>query len=277
MDIMISSEDGSAMDPHQPPSPRERLIITAGREIHDGELVMVGTYWPIPASLFAKRCHARECILIFEGGLICTHAPPRIPLIASDPAIINGACLAGDVFDTMGAVLHAGLADVALLSAHSVDLYGNINTTCLGTYNRPTVRLAGSGGACDFGCLARRLLIILEHDVRRFPERVDFVTTPGHLSGGQSRREAGLPEDTGPHLIISDLGIFGFDPETREAILERIHEGVDPEDVKCAVRWPLKVSPHLELIPPPTEEELRILREEVDPHGMFLRDARVVP
>ncbi len=252
----------------------ERLIITAGREILDGQKVFVGTFWPNPVSLFAKSAHARNCTLIFEGGLVLPKAPPRTPLIASDPCLVAGASLAGDVFDTMGALLHGGRADVALLSASSVDRFGNINTTCVGEYHRPTVRLAGSGGACDFGSLARKLIIILEHDRRRFPERVDYITTPGYLQGGRSREEAGLPAGTGPTLVATTMGIFGFVPGTREMVLERIHEGIRVTDVVNAVQWPLKVSGDLQEIPHPTEDELRILREEVDPHGMYLRDKR---
>lgn len=253
----------------------ELLIITAGREIKDGEVVFVGTFWPLPASVFAKRAHAKGCTLVFEGGLVCERAPLRIPLVASDPCLVGSACMAGDVFDTLGAALHAGRVDVALVSSSSVDRFGNINTTCVGPYQRPQVRLAGSGGACDLGSLARRLVIVLEHDKRRFPQRAGYITTPGFLDGGSSREEAGLPPGTGPRAVITTLGVFGFDSDSREIVLQGIHKGVRVEDVRGNVQWPLKVSEDLQEIPPPTQEELRILREEVDPHGMFLRDARL--
>ncbi len=256
-------------------SSTELLIITAGREIHDGEVVFVGTFWPLPASVLAKRTHARGCTLIFEGGLVCDRAPLRIPLVASDPCLLASACMAGDVFDTLGSALHGGRVDVALLSSASVDRFGNINTTCVGPYQRPQVRLAGSGGACDVGSLARRVVIILEHDRRRFPERAGYITTPGFLEGGFSREEAGLPPGTGPGAVVTTLGVFGFDSGSREMVLERIHRGVTVEDVRSNVQWPLKVSDDLREIPPPTQEELRVLREEVDPQGMFLRDARL--
>lgn len=254
----------------------ERLIITAGRQIRDGEKALVGTFWPLPASLFAKKAHAKGCTLIVEGGLICPKTPVRIPLIASDPVLVASAALAGDVFDTLGALLHGERADVALLSANNVDRFGNINTTCIGPYSHPQVRLAGSGGACDFGSLAKRLVVVMAHDRRQFPERVDYITTPGYLSGGRSREDAGLPARTGPDKVVTTLGIFGFDPETREMVLEEIHPGTRVEEVLESVQWPLKVSSSLDEIPPPAAEELRILREEVDPHGMFLRDARIV-
>jgi|Deesub1362A_J573_1020465.scaffolds.fasta_scaffold00042_97 glutaconate CoA-transferase subunit B len=265
--------DGVASD--RKPSDRERMVVAAGRLIRDGERVFVGTYWPIPAALFAKRSHTPRSVLLFEGGLVCSALPPRIPLIASDPTLLAASELAGDVFDTLGALLHGGRADVGMLSAHSVDRYGNINTTCIGPYESPNVRLAGSGGACDFGSLAPRLILMMEHDPRRFPHRIDFITTPGHLGGGETRLQAGLPPRRGPDQVVTTLGLFGFDPESREMVLEGVYPGVTVEEVRREIQWSLRVSPYLVEIPEPTEEELRILREEVDPYGMFLRDRRI--
>lgn len=252
----------------------ELLIVTAAREVKDKEKVFIGTFWPIPVTLLAKKTHAKDITMFVEGGLITEDAPPRIPLVASDCCLPPTSVLAGDVFDTLGALLHGGQVDVALLSANNIDRYGNINTTCIGPYHHPRVRMAGSGGACDFASLAKRLIIILAQSKKRFQEKLDYITTPGYLQGGESRFEAGLRRGTGPSKVITDLGVYGFDPVSREMVLEGVHAGVTLEEVKSQVQWPLKVSDQLGEVPSPTEEELRILREELDPHGMYIRNAR---
>ncbi|MEE9610765.1 MAG: CoA-transferase, partial [Desulfatiglandales bacterium] len=127
----------------------ELLIVTAAREIRDKEKVFIGTFWPIPVAMLAKKSHAKEIIMFMEGGIITEEAPPRIPLVASDPCLATVSVLAGDILDTLGAAVHGGQIDVALLSANNIDQYGNINTTCIGPYLNPKVRMAGSGGACD--------------------------------------------------------------------------------------------------------------------------------
>jgi glutaconate CoA-transferase subunit B len=212
--------------------------------------------------------------MFMEGGIITEEAPPRIPLVASDPCLAPVSVLAGDILDTLGAAVHGGQIDVALLSANNIDQYGNINTTCIGPYLNPKVRMAGSGGACDLGSLSKKVIIILAQGNNRFQEKLDYITTPGYLQGNDSRFEAGLPRDTGPSKVVTDLGLYGFDPITREMVLEGIHAGVTIDDVKRKVLWPLKVSEQIKEIPPPTEEELRILREEVDPQGMYIRNVR---
>jgi len=252
----------------------ERMIITAGREIIDGEIVFTGTYWPLIASLFAKSYHARSATLVLEGGYICDKIPPRVPLLAADCCLASAASFVGDSFNTLGMVLQAGWADVTLLSAANVDRFGNVNTTCIGSYSKPKVRMAGTGGGCDLACLAKKLVIVLEQDRLRFPEKVDFVTSPGYLEGGASRIESGLMPDTGPFKVVTTMGIFGFDPENREIILEGFHENLSIEDMKKSVQWPLKISKDVKEIVPPSQEEISVVRNQVDPTGMFLRQAR---
>ena len=157
----------------QPARPLEQMIVSAARLIRDNSVVMVGTQWPIIASLLAKSLHAPDVTICFEGGVLLGKIPDRIPLFTGDPVTNGCALLMGDCFDTLGMVLHAGRADMAILSGASVDRYGNINTTCIGDYASPKIRFGGSGGACDFGSLSSRTVIILEHDRQRFPERVD--------------------------------------------------------------------------------------------------------
>ncbi len=249
------------------------MIITAARLIDDGQVIMIGTQWPIIASLLAKRLHAPDITICFEGGIILGRIPDRIPLFTGDPVLNACSVLLGNSFDTMGTVLHGGRAQMAILSAASVDRFGNINTTCVGDYTSPTIRLGGSGGACDFGSLAPKTVIILEHDRRRFPERVDFITTPGYLKGKDDRLRAGLRPDTGPYAVVTTLGLFHFD-EQGEMVLKAHNPNVSVQEVKAAVQWDLKVHKDVGPLDPPTNQELRVLREEIDPEGMYLRNAR---
>jgi len=254
-------------------TPIEQMIIAAGRLITDGSVLMVGTQWPIIVSLFAKSLHAPTATICYEGGIILYKVPDRIPLFTADPVLNSSSALLGSSFDTLGAVLHGGRADMALLSAASVDRYGNINTTCIGDYTSPKIRFGGSGGACDFGSLAPKTVIILEHDRQRFPERVDFITTPGHLRGNGDRTKAGLRPTTGPYAVVTTLGLFHFD-EQGEMILTAYNPDVTIQEVKEGVQWDLKIHRDVQPLDPPNETELRVLREQIDPDGMYLRDAR---
>ena len=254
-------------------TPIEQMIVSAARLITDGSVLMVGTQWPIIVSLLAKSLHAPSVTICYEGGVILAKVPDRIPLFTADPVVNSSSALLGSSFDTLGMILHGGRADMALLSAASVDRYGNINTTCIGDYRSPKIRFGGSGGACDFGSLAPKTVIILEHDRRRFPEQVDFITTPGYLRGKDDRMRAGLRPDTGPYAVVTTLGLFHFD-EQREMVLKAHNPDVSIQEVKAGVQWDLKIDKDVRPLDPPSEKELRVLREQVDPEGMYLRDAR---
>ena len=252
----------------------ERMIITAGRVIHDKEIVFAGTYWPLLVCLFAKSHHAKSAFLVFEGGYVCDEVPPRLPLLAADSCLAAAASSIGDSFSTLGMILHGGWADVAVLSSVNLDRFGNINTTCIGSYQKPKVRMAGTGGGCDLASLAKRLIIVQEHERHRFPERVDFITSPGYLSGKGARFEAGLEEGTGPFKVVTTLGVFGFDGENKEMVLEGFYENSSIEEMKRSVQWPLRVSRDVREVGSPSEEELDILRNRIDPMGMFLKGVR---
>ncbi len=256
-------------------SPIEQMIVSAARLIEDGSVLMVGTQWPIITSLLAKGVHAPDITICYEGGVVLGRIPDRIPLFTGDP--VSNACstLLGDSFDTLGMVLHGGRADMALLPAASVDRYGNINTTCTGDYNSPELRLGGSGGACDFGSLSPRTVVILEHDRRRFPEQVAFITTPGYLQGNKSRLNSGLRPHTGPYAVVTTLGLFYFDKQG-EMVLAAHHPSVGPQEVKDQVQWDLKVDHHVGPLEPPSERELDFLRNKLDPRGMYLRGVRLM-
>ena len=259
----------------KPFTPIEQMIVSAARLIPDGSLLMVGTQWPIITALLAKALHAPESTLCFEGGVILEKIPDRIPLYTGDPTVNSSSLLLGDSLDVLGMVLHGGLADMGLLSAAAIDRYGNVNTTCIGDYRFPKFRFGGSGGACDFGSLCPKTIFILEHDKRRFPERVDFITTPGYLKGGKSRLEAGLKAETGPYAVVTTLGLFRFD-EDGEMFLSAHHPFSTVEEVKKNVQWDLKVAESVEILKPPSEKELETLRFRLDPQGMYLEGARLL-
>lgn len=255
-------------------TPVEMMITAASREIANGQTLMIGTQWPVAVTMLAKRTHAPDIRIAFEGGIIYDLLPSRIPFMSADPCLMTEAVLCGDSLDTLGMVLHAGRVDLAFLAAANVDRYGNINTTCFGDYSRPKYRLGGSGGACDFACLASRLIILLEHDKKRFPERVDYVTSPGFLNGSGARQSSGLRPATGPWAVYTTLGRLRFDV-AGEMYLDACYPGVTVDQVKENMNWNLKVSKEVKEVEPPTEEELRILRDEVDPLKMYLEEVRL--
>ena len=174
--------------------------------------------------------------------------------------------------ESIDMVLHGNKADMGMLSAAQVDRYGNISTTCIGKYTAPRIRFGGGGGACDFGSLAPKTVIILEHDKRRFPEKVDFITTPGFLTVKNGREKSGLRPGTGPYAVVTSLGIFKFDKKG-EMILTGYHPSTNVLAIKENVQWDLKVDDDVEPLLPPRKEELKALRL-LDPDGMYLRNAK---
>ena len=252
-------------------TPIEMMIVAGSRQIQNEQILMVGTQWPIITTLFAKKTHAPDVTICYEGGVVLESIPDRIPLFTGDPCIASHSVFLNDSLDTLGMILHRGYPDIAFLPAANVDRYGNVNTTCFGEYSKPKFRLGGSGGACDFGSLAKRVITMLEHERQRFPEKVDFITTPGHLSGSGSRQEAGLRAGTGPDAVITTLGIFKFDHQTKEMYVDAYYPETSIEEIKKGFQWDIKLSEDVKAAEPPTEEEIRILREVIDPYGMYLR------
>jgi glutaconate CoA-transferase subunit B len=254
-------------------TPLEQMIVSASRLIKNGSVLMVGTTIPIIVPLLAKKLHAPDIVICYEGGVILNKVPDRIPLGTADPVVNSSSVLLGHSLETMGMILHRGKADMGILSAASIDRYGNINTTCLGDYTSPRIRFPGTGGACDFGSLVSKTVIIVEHDKRRFPEKVDFISTPGYLGGKDSRKVAGLKPNTGPYAVITTLGLFHFDNEG-EMILSAYHPSSSVQEVKENVQWDLKVAAGVKPLLPPSKKELEVLRTQLDPDGMYLRNVR---
>jgi len=247
----------------------ELMAVVAAREIADGEVVFAGTGLPMLGVMLAQRTHAPRCIIIFEAGTVASRLA-HLPMSVGDARVMRMAATAAGLMEVFTFVLQAGRVDVGFLSGAQVDRFGNINSTSIGSDpRRPSVRFSGSGGADDIACLAKRTIIIAKHEKRRFPEKVDYITSPGWLAGGTSRAESGLIRG-GPSAVVTTMGVMRFRPETKEAYLAGFHPGLTPQAVAEATGFPLDVEDATET-PLPAAEELRILREDVDPEKIFLR------
>ncbi|MBI9085488.1 MAG: hypothetical protein JEZ11_17965 [Desulfobacterales bacterium] len=247
---------------------QELQAVVAAREIKNGDKVIIGTGLPLLAARLAQITHAPDMISIYESGAI--DAKPKItPLSISETCLIPGAAMVGGLLEGLGLV-HAGDLDVGFLGGAQIDMYGNLNSHVIGDYYHPTVRFAGSGGANDLGSGCKRTIIMMPHSRRRFVKKVDFITTPGYLTGGSAREKLGFPGN-GPAIVISNLGIMRFDSETKEMVVEALHPGVTVEQIRENTEWDLKIADQLLETPTPTTEEIRILREELDPEGLFLK------
>lgn len=249
----------------RPYTPAELMVTVAAREIADHDAVFVGMRLPLLAFILAKKTHASRAIGLFENGVL-REAPAAAPIVTmGDPPNIHQATLCCDMLTVMG-FLQSGRVDVGFIGGAEVDRYGNLNTT---EVQGPAglVRLPGSGGGGDIASLARKLLVIMSHEKRRFVPRVHFLTSPGFGSGKNWRREQGLPRG-GPAAVITTLGVLRFDPSSREAYLAQVHPGVAPEFVRDQTGWDLHLAPHLSTTPEPRQEELAIIRR-YDPQGFW--------
>jgi glutaconate CoA-transferase subunit B len=246
----------------------ELMACCGAREINDGDLVVVGTGFPTMSANIAKYTHAKNAVMMQESGVYDAR-PARPALSVGDPCLNPGAAMIGGLVDIMGMFLQGGWVDVGFLSGSQVDKYGNINTTAIGDYKRPKSRLPGSGGANPIGALAKRVLIIAVHNKRSLAEKVDFVTTAGYLNGPGDRERWGMPPNTGPKVIITNKAVMRFDPTTKEAYLESYHPGTSVEEVVKLTPWDLKVSKDVHETEPPREEEIRVMREVIDPNRMI--------
>jgi glutaconate CoA-transferase subunit B len=236
---------------------QELLIITVAKEIHDYENVILGVGLPTTAGALAKAIYAPHATLMMESGII--DFEPLLPLNhIADAHAIRGFSYATDLFSTF-TMTYQGYVDVCFLGVGQVDKYGNVNTTVIGDYYEPTIRLPGSGGAADFLSYAKRTVLTMLGG--SFVNTLDYVTSPGFLGGGDERDKSGLfPEGTGPSMLLSTKGVFRFDPETKEMYLAQIHPRVRVEDVKKVVPWDLKIAADLTETLPPTEEEINFIR-----------------
>jgi glutaconate CoA-transferase subunit B len=242
----------------------DQMIVSAARQIGDKEAVYVGVGLPMVAALLAKHTHAPACTIVIENGIIRTgqfQLPTGTDTVGTQ---FNSDQLAN--LNYISYLGQAGFISMGFLGAGQIDRYGNVNDTVIGDYRHPVYRFPGSGGGNDVMSFCRRTCVIVRQSRRRFPERVDFITCPGFLDGKPGQREAlGIPGNTGPAAVVTDLGCYGF--ENGEMVLKTIHSncGISLDKVKEEIGWELKVASDLKATLPPTDEELRVLREVVDP------------
>ncbi len=253
-------------EPHAPATPAERMAYRAAAELHDGDVVFVGIGLPNLACNLARATHAPELFMIYESGAVgCI--PERLPVSIGDPALVTDSLSVVSQADIFQCFLQRGLIEVGFLGGAQIDRYGNINTTVIGDYGSPKVRLPGSGGACEIAVHSKRLLVVMRMSKRSFVETCDFITSPGHRYQGKSRRELGL-KGGGPTRVITDLCVMRFDDG--EMIVSELYPGVSRDQVQAACGFSLRFAPELGESPSPSPEILTLLREKLDPEGLFL-------
>jgi glutaconate CoA-transferase, subunit B len=245
----------------------EMMIVVAARVLKGARTVFVGVGLPNIACNLARHTVAPDMELIYESGVYGAR-PERLPLSIGDPTLVSGATSVVSMADLFGLYLQRGLVEIALLGGAQVDRYGNLNSTVIGDYAKPKTRLPGSGGACEIATNARRTFMIMRLKRRAFVEKLDFITSPGHLTGSDSRARLGLPGG-GPELMITDKAILNFDNPEREMQLSALYPGVTVTDVQTEVGWPLRLAQKIEEVTAPSAEDLRLIREELDPNGMY--------
>ncbi len=246
----------------------EMMICTAARNLEDGKTVGVGTGAPCASSMLAQKTHAPNLVILFEAGGV---APilPQMPISVGDSRTFHKAVMASGMVDIMS-TCSRGLVDYCFLGGAQIDMYGNLNSTCIGDHKKPKVRFPGSGGANDFASLCWRILVLTVHNNRRFTTKLDFVTSPGYLTGPGAREKAGLPANTGPYKVITDLAVLCYDNDTKRMKVESIHPGVTLEKVKEATGFELLYPKDIPQTPVPSKETLKILRDEVDPRRYII-------
>jgi glutaconate CoA-transferase subunit B len=242
------------------------MAVRAAQELHDHEVIFVGIGLPNLACNLARATHAPNLFMIYESGAVGA-IPERLPVSIGDPALVTDSISIISQADIFQMYLQRGLIEVGFLGGAQLDRYGNINTTVIGDYKNPKVRLPGSGGACEIAVHSRRLLIVMRMSPKTFVERCDFVTSPGNLCFGKSRRELDLPGG-GPSRVITDLGVCDF--VDGEMTLTELYPGVKVEQVKAACGWDLKIAPKLTTTPVPSDRALKLLREKLDPQKLYL-------
>jgi glutaconate CoA-transferase subunit B len=249
-------------------NPSEMLICTAARLMPDGTTAFIGTGIPMLAASLAQKMHAPNLVTVFEFGGTGAILE-ELPLAVGGECTFHRAVSATGILDVIEAA-QRGFIEFGFLGGAQIDPYGNLNSTVIGEYAQPKARLPGSGGGNDVGSHCWQTIAIMRHDRRRFVEKVDFVTTPGYLGGPGYREAAGLPPGTGPYRVVSNLGVMGYHPETKRMMLLATQPGVSINQVLENTSFDLLMADRVEENPPPSSQELRILREEVDRDRLYI-------
>lgn len=247
----------------------ELMICVAARNLENGATVVVGTGAPCAAAMLSQKTHSPNLTIMFEAGGV---APilPSMPISVGDSRTFHKAILASSMPDIME-TCQRGMVDYTFLGGAQIDMYGNINSTMIGSnHAKPKVRFPGSGGANDLASLCWRTMVMTPQDSKRFTDKIDFITSPGYLSGGNSRYEAGLPKGTGPYRIITNMAIMGFDDISKRMKVLNINPGYNRADIQDNCGFELLWADRITETEPPHEDELRILREDVDPNRYII-------
>jgi glutaconate CoA-transferase subunit B len=248
-------------------TPSELMAAAGARELQDREIVAVGLGLPVVASFLAKQTHAPNMTMLFELGVIDPQ-PVDCGVGLADPRVWYRANVLSSFVDILGAVLHKGRVNVGFLGGLEVDEYGNLNTSIVGDLKGKFRHMIGSGGANDIASCAQRTIIIIRHEERKLKKAISFITSPGYLTGGESRSQLGLRG--GPNRVITDKAILGFHPETKQMMLVSIHPGNTLEDVVGTMGFTPVIPQQIPYTESPTAEQLRLIREVIDPQRMYM-------
>ncbi|MCG8634226.1 MAG: ketoacid-CoA transferase [Desulfobacterales bacterium] len=248
---------------------KEMMTICAAREIRNGDIVFCGTGISMLAAMAAKNINAPESVIFFETGAIDS-ALEDLPLAVGDPRVMYHTSSNGGLLESFGTMQNrfTGPKVVGILGAAQIDIYGNLNSTVIGDYLGPKVRFSGSGGAADVASFVSRSIIFMKQEKRKFKKKLDYLTSPGYLDGPEGRLKAGL-SGGGPDKVITDMGVMGFDDETKQMYLIGCYPGISPKDILDNMEFEIDVT-RASGIQPPTPEELKQLRENCDPQGLIL-------
>lgn len=236
---------------------QELIVTRASKELRDREFVVIGQGIAMAAGVLARKTHAPNAVILTEAGLLGID-PFKVPLHIADPTCTRGFTYSCDMIDIFTTVLNQGYVDATFLGVGQIDRFGNMNSSYLGDLDAFAIRMTGAGGAPEFVGYAGRAILTMSGGT--FVEKLDYFTSPGYLTGGNTRYEAGMPEGSGPSVLITTRGVFKFDAATKEMYLAELHPGVALDDVRAEIPWDLKVSGALKRTPTPTAEELSILR-----------------
>lgn len=248
-------------------TPSELMAVAGARELQDYQVAAIGLGLPVVASFLAKLTHAPHMTMLFELGVVDPE-PVHTGVGLADPRVWYRAKVLSSFVDILGSVLHHGRVDVGFLGGLEVDEYGNLNTTLVGDPKGSFRHMVGSGGANDIASNANRTVIIMRHEARKLKKTISFITSPGYITGGDSREKAGLIG--GPSRVITDKAIFGFHPESKRMMLLSIHPGNNLEDVIQTMGFEPVLPGAIPFTEPPTKEQLKLIREQIDPQRMYM-------